>query len=124
MGSEIITVWTHHDESFGGISPVDDREFVRAINTHGHAVVTDSRHIRPMNHHVVGVGVGHDDAMFCETRGRDSMAAFYENGGSGTLDVPRWWEDGCLSARAYYDQTHPRFFDKTGHNGTRVEAIR
>lgn len=95
----IITVWTHHDGSFGGISPVDHEEATRRLERDGHAIVTDSRYDRPSNHRIVGVGVGHDDALFCETRGRDSMAAYYEN---GDAFGGRWWETTSKVTRRYY----------------------
>lgn len=83
-----ITVWSHHGGSFGGISPGNEREFVDSIKRHGHAIVTDSRHYRPSNHYIAGVGVGHDDAMFAEAG--TSQAAYYE---SGQAFGGRWWED-------------------------------
>jgi hypothetical protein len=83
-----ITIWTHHGGSFGGISPSGEREFVDAIERHGHAIVRDSSHREPVNHRIAGVGLGHDDALFCEAG--TSHAAFVEN---GEAFGGRWWED-------------------------------
>lgn len=102
----IITVWTYHGDdglAYGGISPSDDREFVRAIETYGHAAVTDSRYARPSNHNVASIGVGHDDARFSETGGREgSMAAYYEN---GDAHGGPWWTPGSFAGRKHYGTT-------------------
>ena len=51
--------------------------FNRTLRDVGY-VITRGAQSRPWNHHVIGVGVQHDDAEFAEV-GR-SQAAFYENG--------------------------------------------
>lgn len=81
----------------GGISPfsVDTpesttttvREWVRTVERYGAAIVTDSRHIRPANHHVIGCGSGHDDAEWAESRFLEgSQAAWHENSKGEQLD--------------------------------------
>lgn len=111
-----VTVWNYlrRDGGLGGISPADHREFARSIADHGHAITTDeSRFDSSWNHRIIGVGVGHDDAEFCESG--QSMAAYYENGDDYQ---GRWWEpanvNGFFPTIAYYDWTHPRFPRKTG----------
>lgn len=108
-----VTVSRYHDDGgLGGISPAGVPEFLRALEVNGHAIVTDSAHHRPSNHYIIGIGVGHDDAKFCESG--TSHAAYLEN---GEAFGGRWWEDDpdrCGSSLAYYDQDHPRFADKTG----------
>lgn len=81
-------------EARGGISPFDPdsettvREFVRTIERYGAAILVDSRTIGPWNHHVAGIGAGHDDADWCESRFQEgSHAAWIENGESGHEDV-------------------------------------
>lgn len=108
-----ITVGAIKDrERWSGISPGTDRDFVDNIERHGHATTQTNRDRRPINHYLIGCGVGHDDAEFSEY-GR-SMAAYYEN---GEAYGGRWWEDdrdnGTL---AYYDPAHPRFQSKTYHH--------
>lgn len=70
-----------------GISPFssDDpetvAEFVHTIERYGAAILTDSRTQRPVNHHVIGSGGGHDDAEWCESRFLEgSQEAWRENG--------------------------------------------
>lgn len=92
LPTPIITVWANHaDGGYSGISPANDREWLRTLEREGHAITTDSRHWGPTNHRIAGIGVGHDDARFAETGGREgSMAAYYEN---GDAFGGRWWED-------------------------------
>jgi hypothetical protein len=63
----------------GCIDP--EREWKRNIEQFGHAIVIDDdRRERSWNHRIIGVGVGHDDARWAESRfGDGSMAAYYEN---------------------------------------------
>lgn len=85
-------------ESRGGISPflpgTDEAvaEFVRTVERYGAAIVTDDRTSLPTNHHVAGVGVGHDDADWAESRfdPAHSEAAWHENG-----TPVRWSTDRC-----------------------------
>ena len=79
------------DTHFSGISHSGDmvKEVVRDLVQYGHVVVETDSTGRSWNHHVIGVGVGHDDAHFAEVG--SSMAAYYENGES--WDGKRWWED-------------------------------
>ena len=96
-----VTVWSDHDGLFSGVgcNRLDDqvKEFARNVDRDGHAITSVGT--GPWNHHVIGVGVGHDDAEFAE-RGR-SMAAYYEN------ERPEgpWWDnlDGLFGLRGYYD---------------------
>lgn len=74
-------------------------ELVRSLERHGHATTEGSIASRPSNHHIIGLGVGHDDAEFAEV-GR-SMAAYYENGDA--LDGRRWWDEVPYGARRYYE---------------------
>lgn len=112
-----LTVWNYlrRDGGLGGISPADEREFVRSLTDHGHAIVTSSESSfdRSWNHRIIGTGVGHDDAKFCESG--ESMAAYYENGDAWD---GRWFDDanvnGFFPTIAYYDCTHPNFPRKTG----------
>lgn len=82
-----ITVGNHT----GGLSSSRDGwqfdEFARRLEVDGYAIV-ERNWPRPINHRMIGVGVGHDDADFAEV-GR-SMAAYYEN---GDAHGGRWWED-------------------------------
>lgn len=82
-----LTIW----RGAGGTSGSDPlRYWLEAIARYGHAVVDDSRS-RPTNHRIIGVGVGHDDARWAESRFEEgSMAAYYENGAA--IDGP-WWAD-------------------------------
>ena len=81
MTSTILTIT--NPATGTGISPFapdSDRtvaQFVRILDEAGATVVTDSRTSRPWNHHVIGVGGGHQDADFAE-RGR-SFCAWVEN---------------------------------------------
>lgn len=84
----MVIVWTYHEGSFGGISPANDREWTRAVARDGHAITTDSSHRTITNHRIAGVGIGHDDASFCEAG--TSEAAYVEN---GEAFGGRWWED-------------------------------
>lgn len=69
-------------------SPDTVTEFVRTVDRYGAAIMTDDRNRRPFNHGVSGVGGGHDDAEWCESRFEDgSMAAWYENE-AGTWNDP------------------------------------
>jgi hypothetical protein len=63
----------------------DIEEFVRRIESDGYAVVQDTSK-RSWNHHVVGCGVGHDDARFAEWG--ESLASYLEN----ECSEP-WWAD-------------------------------
>lgn len=55
-------------------------EFVRTMDRYGAAILVDDRHQRPANHRLIGVGTGHDDADWCESRfEQGSMASYYEN---------------------------------------------
>lgn len=86
-----VTVWSYHADgrpAMSGISPGDVDEALRRLERDGHFILTDGRYQRPSNHHVIGSGIGHDDAEFAES-GR-SMAAYYEN---GEAHGGRWWED-------------------------------
>lgn len=99
----IVTVWSYaEDGGLSGISPADPSHYVRDLDRRGHAITTVGS--RPSNHHVIGVGMGHDDAEFAEA-GR-SMAAYYEN---GEAYRGRWWEDD-----------HPVFGIGPKHYGTEV----
>jgi len=69
-----------------GISPFEPdtpeavAQFVHTIKRYGAAIVTDNRTWRPVNHHVIGVGGGHDDADWCESRFLEgSQEAWREN---------------------------------------------
>lgn len=63
-------------------------EWVRTVERYGAAIVTDSRHRRPINHHVIGVGCGHDDADWAESRFLEgSHAAWHENSKGERLDL-------------------------------------
>lgn len=80
----------------GGISPAGHVEWLRSIASHGHAV-TYVPAAQPTVHRVIGEGVGHDDAAFCERRDRDgSFAAYIENDRAS-----RWWEDTDTAALSY-----------------------
>ena len=101
---DAVTVWTYKPEDgeridehslFSGIGPGNVSQFAYAIQEQGHAIMSVSWD-KPWHHHVVGCGVGHDDAEFAES-GR-SMAAYYESGdGWGGP----WWTAGG-SGRDYY----------------------
>lgn len=98
MSQPIVTVWTWHSGGLGGISPGTDRHFVDAVARHGHAITTVGS--KDWNHHVAGIGVGHDDAAFSE--GGVSQAVYGEN---GEAFGGRWWEDTARSfstGRKYY----------------------
>lgn len=114
-----VTVWSYkpiglQDPAKGNIHLSDGRDFLYsgigcanldvnvhdwlyAFSTFGHAITVPYDYWRPWNHHVIGCGVGHDDAEFAET-GR-SMAAYYENGEAWG---GRWWESPKNTARKYY----------------------
>jgi len=83
----VITCWTYRDGHLSGMSPAVEADVNGALRRAGHVILTDSRTLRPLNHHLIGAGVGHDDAEFAEA-GR-SMAAYYENGEAWG---GRWWE--------------------------------
>lgn len=76
--------------SVSPFQPDDPRtvqEFVRTLDRYGAAIVTDSRTIRSSNHHTIGVGVGHDDADWAESRFEEgSQAAWHENPKGERLD--------------------------------------
>lgn len=72
-----------------GISPFDPlseeavAEWVRTVERYGAVIVTDNMADRPFNHYVIGIGGGHQDADWCESRFEEgSMVAYYENGES------------------------------------------
>jgi hypothetical protein len=92
----IVSIWSHHDGSYGGISPVYDGEFARTIARHGHAITVVSS-LQPTAHRVSGCGVGHDDAVFCEAG--TSFAAYLEN---GEAFGGRWWETDSRCVRRDY----------------------
>lgn len=95
--SAIVTVWSYsEDGGLGGISPADTSHYLRDLERRGHAITTVG--MTPSNHHVIGVGVGHDDAEFAEA-GR-SMAAYYENGEA--FRGERWWDAGSFAGRKYF----------------------
>ena len=96
---QIVTVWSYkpregrriadgHADNAGlsGIGPGTAGLFADAIARHGHAI-TDVSGSRPANHHVIGCGIGHDDAQFAEAG--ISMAAYYE---SGDAFGGHWWD--------------------------------
>ena len=80
-------------ECRAGISPFSPdeggvAEFVHTIERYGAAIVTDDRTLRPINHNVVGVGSGHNDADWCESRFlAGSHAAWVENSKGETTDA-------------------------------------
>jgi hypothetical protein len=69
----------------GAFSAADNErfahEFARTCQRYGAAIVVNNDHPRPLNHHVITIGVGHDDATWAESRftGQGSMAAWLEN---------------------------------------------
>lgn len=72
-----------------GISPFSSDsseavvEWVRTVQRYGAAAITDDRNLRPLNHQMSGVGGGHNDADWCESRFLGgSQASWYENEGS------------------------------------------
>lgn len=87
-----------------GTSPAGAYEFVFHLVRHGYSI-TQRYASRPTNHRIIGCGVGHDDAQFCEERqgsGYGSMAAYYENGEA--FRGERWWdENASRTTRQYYD---------------------
>jgi hypothetical protein len=98
-----VTVWSYKPADgeritagtlFSGIAPGSVGYWADAIETYGHAI-TEISGSKPWAHNVIGCGVGHNDAEFCES-GR-SMAAYYE---SGEAYGGTWWEDS--HARRYY----------------------
>lgn len=80
-------------EGRSGISPfapdeLGVAEWVRTVERYGAAIVTDNRTPRPYNHHVIGVGSGHDDANWCESRFQEgSHAAWTENSKGAATDA-------------------------------------
>lgn len=96
-------------EGSSGVSPGSEREWIDCVERYGHAITVPWSAPTPMNHHMIGVGVGHDDARWAESRFIEgSMAAYYENGEA--FGGARWWDetDGGHStrrphARKYYD---------------------
>lgn len=91
------------DFLYSGIGTAEEEvnveNWIYAVLETGHAITVPYDFWKPWNHHIIGCGVGHDDAEFAET-GR-SMAAYYENedpwGG-------RWWESPYGAGRKYYTQ--------------------
>lgn len=107
--SPILTIWHNNIgrpipcaglpngyEGRSGISPftIDTEdalattvvEWTRTVERYGAAIVTDSRTGRPWNHQVAGVGGGHNDADWAESRFLEgSQAAWYENDGAGII---------------------------------------
>lgn len=92
----IITVWHNNvgrpipyrygEGSYEGRSGIGggepEKHWLDTMERFGHAITTVG--FRPANHHMIGVGIGHDDADWCESRfGAGSMAAWYENECSG-----------------------------------------
>jgi len=101
--SPILTIWHNNVgrpvecagladgyEGRSGISPfgvdTEDRlattvaEWTRTVERYGAAIVTDNRTDRPWNHQVIGVGGGHNDADWAESRFQEgSQATWYEN---------------------------------------------
>lgn len=71
-----------------------EAEAARRLRRNG-CLVTEGPQERSWNHHVIGVGIGHDDARFAETGA--SMAAYVENEAS-----IRWW-DADSSSRKHYE---------------------
>lgn len=92
-----LSIW-RPDRTSGRSGYDNEGEWVRTLRRDGAVIVIDDNH-RPWNHHVIGVGVGHDDADFAET-GR-SYAAYLEN---DRQDGP-WWDnlDGFFGTRRDYD---------------------
>jgi hypothetical protein len=81
-------------EGRSGLSPFDPdsdttvAEFRRTMERFGHVIVESNRASRPINHHIIGVGAGHNDADWCESRFKEgSQAAWAENGESGREDI-------------------------------------
>lgn len=94
-----ITVW-HADHRSGIAGPDPQQDWVNFVQAEG-AAITETGD-KPWNHHMIGVGVGHDDARFAESGGTEgSMAAYYEN---GEAFAGRWWEDTSNIGSRYYGQ--------------------
>lgn len=53
--------------------------WLEAIDRHGHAVLDVPSYAQPWYRRVIGCGIRHDDAVFAETGGRVSEAAYSEN---------------------------------------------
>jgi hypothetical protein len=90
-----VTVWAwkpkagEHigpDSGWSGIGPYATEEATQVLRQRGHMIIYSGD--RPSNHHIIGIGLGHDDAEFAEA-GR-SYAAWCENGDA--VDG-RWWEE-------------------------------
>lgn len=93
----VVIVWSHKpDGGYSGLSGGDPVDYwVADLDRYGHSITEAGP--RPVNHHVIGYGVCHDDALFAEA-GR-SMAAYYEN----ESERGRWWEDDSrYSPKRYY----------------------
>lgn len=117
-GAPIVGPDGRYETFSSGISPVDDAEVIGQLRRHGHVILVNdnARGARSINHHMIGAGVGHDDAKFAETG--ESMAAYYESGEAFRGET--WWSDPSEARfspiRAYYDRRHPDFCAKTGHS--------
>lgn len=59
----MTTTWTHKDHGYSGYSPTTEATVLDALRRHGHAILGDHG---GWNHHVAGIGGGHDDALFAE----------------------------------------------------------
>ena len=95
-GQHIRAASLAHGTPSHGISPGTVGLWADAMERYGHAILRGSD--RPWNHHVIGCGVGHDDAEFAETG--CSMAAYYD---SGEAFGGPWWEDkDKYGSRKYY----------------------
>jgi hypothetical protein len=66
-------------EGRSGISGGDPvKHWLDSMDRYGHAITTVG--YRDANHHIIGVGVGHDDADWAESRFQEgSQAAYLEN---------------------------------------------
>lgn len=117
----VITAWAiYPDGGRGGTSPAGLSEVLHRLEDHGHVILTDSRYARPINHNLIGVGVGHNDAVFAETG--ESMAAYYEQ-----HPHQRWWEDtgSAFSTGVKYYGCRPTHHDRIISKPTpEAQAIR
>jgi len=69
-------------------------EWVRTVDRYGAAAVTDSRTPRPVNHHVIGVGSGHNDADWCESRFQEGSHAAWTENSKGEAADSATYSDG------------------------------
>lgn len=97
----IVDVTEWHDEIFSA-----KRQWNNNITQHGYVITRVSSDRIFMNHQTIGVGVGHRDAEFCESRGEpgepwSSMAAYYENNSGG------WWSGKFHSDGVKYYGVEP-----------------